>query len=119
MHHASRITHYAASFLKILILKPSALGDVVQALPVLRLLKLHFPDSEIFWWIDSTLQALLEADPDLSGILPFERRRWSSPLHWDELLASVRRTRALKFDWVIDLQSLARSGRLRGWPTGN
>jgi len=96
--------------LKILILKPSALGDVVQALPVLRLLKLHFPDSEIFWWIDSTLQALLEADPDLSGTLPFERRRWSSPLHWDELLASVRRTRALKFDWVIDLQSLARSG---------
>src|SRR5207245_9691205 len=72
------------SFLKILILKPSALGDVVQALPVLRLLKLHFPGSEIFWWIDSTLQALLEADPDLSGILPFERRRWSSPLHWDE-----------------------------------
>ena len=96
--------------MKILILKPSALGDVVQALPVLRLLKLHFPGSEIFWWIDSTLQPLLEADPDLSGILPFERRRWSSPLHWDELLASVRRTRALKFDWVIDLQSLARSG---------
>ena len=31
-------------------------------------------------------------------------------MHWDELLASVRRMRALKFDWVIDLQSLARSG---------
>ena len=28
---------------------------------------------------------------------------------WDELLASVRRIRSLKFDWVIDLQSLARS----------
>jgi len=96
--------------LKILILKPSALGDVIQALPVLRLLKLHFPAAEIFWWIDSTLQALLEADPDLDGILLFERRRWVSPLYWDELLASVRRMRALKFDWVIDLQSLARSG---------
>ena len=108
--HASRITHYASSFLRILILKPSSLGDVVQALPVLRLLKLHFPGSDIFWWIDSTLQALLETDPDLSGTLPFERRRWSSPLHWDELLASVRRARSLKFDWVIDLQSLARSG---------
>ncbi len=96
--------------MKILILKPSALGDVVQALPVLRLLKLRFPGSEIYWWIDSTLRPLLEADPDLSGIESFERRRWSSPLHWDELLASVRRLRALKFDWVIDLQSLARSG---------
>src|SRR5438876_7618066 len=110
MHHASRITHYAASFLKILILKPSALGDVVQALPVLRLLRLHLPGSEIFWWIDARWRALLEADPDLSGILSFERRRWSSPLHWDELLASIRHMRALKFDWVIDLQSLARSG---------
>jgi lipopolysaccharide heptosyltransferase II len=103
-----------AGVLKILILKPSALGDVVQALPVLRLLKLHFPVSEIYWWIDSTLQPLLEADPDLSGRFAFERRRWASPLHWDELLASVRRMRALKFDWVIDLQSLARSGAV-GW----
>ena len=75
--------------LKILILKPSSLGDVVQALPVLRLLKLHFPQSEIHWWIDSTFRSLLEADPDLSGIVLFERRRWSSPRHWDELLASV------------------------------
>lgn len=98
--------------MKILILKPSALGDVVQALPVLRLLKLHFPGSEIYWWIDSTLQPLLEADPDLSGSIPFDRRRWSKPLHWVELLTSVRRVRALKFDWVIDLQSLARSGAL-------
>jgi lipopolysaccharide heptosyltransferase I len=96
--------------LKILILKPSSLGDVVQALPVLRLLKLHFPKSDIFWWIDSTLQPLLEGDPDLSGIIPFERRRWASPFHWNQLLASIRRVRSLKFDWVIDLQSLARSG---------
>src|ERR1041385_7715506 len=35
--------------LKILILKPSSLGDVVHALPVLRLLKLHLPQSKIFW----------------------------------------------------------------------
>jgi lipopolysaccharide heptosyltransferase II len=96
--------------LKILILKPSSLGDVVQALPVLRLLKLHFSASEIYWWIDSNFCSLLEGDPDLTAVVLFERRRWSSPLHWDELLGSVRRMRALKFDWVIDLQSLARSG---------
>ena len=45
-----------------------------------------------------------------AGLFLFERRRWSSPFHWDELLASVRQMRALKFDWVIDLQGLARSG---------
>jgi hypothetical protein len=38
---------------------------VIQALPVLRLLKLHFRDAEIFWWIDSALAPLLEGDPDL------------------------------------------------------
>jgi len=96
--------------LKILILKPSSLGDVVQALPVLRLLKRHIPDSEIFWWIDSALASLLEGDPDLAGIIRFERKRWKSPLHWPEMFRSVIAMRKQKFDWVIDLQSLARSG---------
>ena len=96
--------------MRILILKPSSLGDVVQALPVLRLLKGHFPRCAIYWWIDSTLRSLLEGDTDLTGVFLFERRRWSSPRRWDELLASVRQMRAGRFDWVIDLQSLARSG---------
>ena len=47
--------------MKILILKPSSLGDVVQALPVLRLLKKSLPKSEIFWWLDASLVPLLEA----------------------------------------------------------
>jgi heptosyltransferase-1 len=96
--------------LKILILKPSSLGDVIQALPVLRLLKLHFRDAEIFWWIDSALAPLLEDDPDLAGIVRFERKRWGKPLHWPEMLHSIRWLRAQKFDLVIDLQCLARSG---------
>jgi heptosyltransferase-1 len=96
--------------LKILILKPSSLGDVIQALPVLRLLKLHFRDAEIFWWIDSNLAPLLEGDPDLSGIARFERQRWTSPIHWPEMLRSIRWMREQNFDLVIDLQCLARSG---------
>ena len=56
--------------MKILILKPSSLGDVIHALPVLRLLKLHFPKGEIYWWLDAALVPLLEKDPDLSGIIP-------------------------------------------------
>jgi heptosyltransferase I len=96
--------------LKILILKPSSLGDVIQALPVLRLLKLHFRGAEIFWWIDSALAPLLEGDPDLTGIVRFERRRWASPVHWPEMLRSLRWLREQHFDLVIDLQCLARSG---------
>ena len=96
--------------MKILILKPSSLGDVIQALPVLRLLKRHLPASEIFWWIDSNLASLLEGDPDLTGIVRFERQRWASPHHWPEMLRSIRWMREQNFEWVIDLQCLARSG---------
>jgi heptosyltransferase I len=95
---------------KILILKPSSLGDVIQALPVLRLLKLHWPNSEIHWWIDSALAPLLEGDRDLAGVVRFERRRWASPKHWPEMLQSIRWLREQNFNLVIDLQCLARSG---------
>ena len=96
--------------MKILILKPSSLGDVIQALPVLRLLKLHYPKSDIFWWIDSALAPLLEGDPDLAGIVRFERRRWVRPRYWPEMFRSLRWLRAQQFDLVIDLQCLLRSG---------
>src|SRR5581483_11138905 len=91
---------------KILILKPSSLGDIVQALPVLRLLKLRWPESEIFWWIDSGLAPLLEGDPDLAGVVRFERRRWASPRHWPEMWRSILWMREQAFDLVIDLQCL-------------
>jgi lipopolysaccharide heptosyltransferase II len=96
--------------LKILILKPSSLGDVIQALPVLRLLKLHFRDAQIYWWIDSALAPLLEGDPDLAGVVRFERQRWAAPQYWPEMARCVRWMREQKFDWVIDLQCLVRSG---------
>jgi lipopolysaccharide heptosyltransferase II len=97
---------------KILILKPSSLGDVVQAIPVLRLLKRHLPESEIYWWIESSLAPLLEGDVDLTGLVLFERKRWAAPRHWPELWRNIRWMREQSFDWVIDLQSLARSGTI-------
>jgi len=87
---------------------------VIQALPVLRLLKLRFRAAEIFWWIDSALAPLLEGDPNLAGLVRFERHRWAVPRHWGEILRSLRWMRAQNFDLVIDLQCLARSGAV-GW----
>lgn len=98
--------------MKILILKPSSLGDVVQALPVLRLLKAHNPTHEIYWWLTADLHDLLDRDPDLAGLFLFERRRWGNPLHWGEMFKSLRQIRGIRFDCVIDLQGLARSGLL-------
>jgi lipopolysaccharide heptosyltransferase II len=93
------------------------LGDVVQALPVLRLLKRHFPPSEIFWWVAADLAPLLEHDSDLSGTFLFRRRGWARPQYWGELRHTIQAVRAQKFDWVIDLQGLARSS-VFGWLAG-
>ncbi len=95
--------------MKILILKPSSLGDVIHALPVLRSLKRHFPKGEIYWWLDAALLPLLDKDPDLSGIIPFQRKRWAAPRRWPEIALSLRTMRQHHFDWAIDLQGLARS----------
>lgn len=108
--HPARSYGVHDPLLRILILKPSSLGDVIQALPVLRLLKRRFPDSEIHWWIDSNLAPLLEGDPDLAGIVPFTRRGWGRPQNWLGLGRDLRWARGRHFDWVIDLQCLARSG---------
>ncbi|MDQ6632190.1 MAG: lipopolysaccharide heptosyltransferase II [Verrucomicrobiota bacterium] len=105
--------------MKILILKPSSLGDVIHALPVLRLLKLHFPRSEIYWWLEKNLKPLLEGDPDLAGIFSFERKRWATPRHLPELAQSIFALRQKHFDWVIDLQGLARSGMFAWLANGN
>jgi heptosyltransferase-1 len=106
---------------KILILKPSSLGDVVQALPVLRLIKNRFPgaQSSIHWWLDSRLAPLLENDPDLDSVVLFQRKRWSSPMRWPEAVRSILELRKERFDWVIDLQGLARSGTVAWLANGS
>lgn len=104
--------------MKVLILKPSSLGDVVQALPVLRMIKRHRPGAKVYWWISTELAPLLENDPDLEGIIPFDRREASNPFFWPELFLHVRQMRNLKFDYVLDLQSLARSAVVAWFANG-
>jgi heptosyltransferase I len=100
--------------LKILILKPSSLGDVILALPVLRQLKKRFPHGQFYWWISAGLRPLLENDPDLTGLFVWDRQRWSETRFWKGMASSIGQMRDLRFDYVIDLQGLARSAIL-GW----
>ena len=83
-------------------------------MPVLRLIKRHLPESRIYWWIDSRLAPLLEADPDLAGLVRFERNGWSQVRIWLNLWRSIQWVRDQSFDLVIDLQCLARSA-VFGW----
>jgi heptosyltransferase-1 len=79
---------------------------------VLRLLRRHIPDAEVHWWIDRRLAPLLEGDPDLAGVIPFDRKGWLASRTWLRLADTVVSLRNHCFDWVIDLQGLARSATL-------
>ena len=102
--------------MKVLILKPSSLGDVVHALPVLRVLKQAHPGARVHWWIEEHLAPLLEGDSELEAIHLFKRRDWRTPGGVLRGLETAWRLRRERFDWVVDLQGLARSAWF-GWLT--
>ena len=90
---------------RICLIKPSALGDVVQTLPLLPALKQRYPAAEISWVVNRELRDLVDGHPALFESIPFERRGgWSA---WMKLLRTLRQRR---FDLVIDLQGLLRTG---------
>jgi len=100
--------------LKVLILKPSSLGDVIHALPVLRILKRQYPHAEVHWWLEEQLAPLLEGDPDLAKIYIFRRHNWCTFAGVLGELSLAWKLRNEEYDWVIDLQGLARSAWF-GW----
>jgi lipopolysaccharide heptosyltransferase I len=94
---------------RIALIKPSALGDVVHALPVLTALRRRFPQAHLTWVVGSAYAPLLRGHPDLDEVLPFERRAdWlrGARAHARFFLELRRR----RFDLVVDLQGLLRSG---------
>src|SRR5262245_16096583 len=58
---------------RIALLKPSALGDVVHALPVLTAVRRRYPEAHIAWVVNRTYEPLLRGHPDLDATLPFDR----------------------------------------------
>ncbi len=102
----------------ILIIKPSAIGDVVHALPVLALLHRRWPEARISWLVTPACAGLLDGHPMLHEVIRFERREygkgWRSPRALVGLWRFARGLRKRRFDLVIDLQGLFRSGWLAG-----
>jgi len=103
---------------RVLIIKPSSLGDVVTALPVLRGLRRTFGDAKISWLLNRQYVPLLEHDSDLDDIIIFDRkllgRCWRSLRAAAELFRLTHALRRARFDWVIDLQGLFRSAYFAG-----
>jgi lipopolysaccharide heptosyltransferase I len=101
---------------RILIIKPSAIGDVVHALPILNLLRRRWPDSKISWLVTPGCAGLLQGHPQLDEVIAFDRKLFGST--WKSFGAARKLTafslslRGRKFDLVVDLQGLFRSGLL-------
>src|SRR5262245_38858811 len=96
---------------RVALLKPSALGDIVHALPVLTALRRRFPDAHLTWIVNRSYEPLLRGHPDLDATLPFDRGGRHGPLRlalaFARFLSTLRRQR---FDLILDLQGLLRSG---------
>lgn len=97
---------------RILVIKPSALGDVVQSLPLLPVLRRRFPQAQISWLIQTELRDLVSGHPDLDDVITCARRP-----SWTSAGALLQTLRSREFDLVFDLQGLLRSA-LMTWATG-
>lgn len=62
--------------MNILLIRTSALGDVVCCLPVLTALRRHFPDARIGWLVEGAMAPVLEGHPDLDALLTVRLRPW-------------------------------------------
>ncbi len=94
---------------KILIIKPSSLGDIIHALPVAYALKAEIPESEIDWVIGAGYEELLEGNPAIKRTLTFDRRMFQGGNGLRNLGSFVGKLRRERYDLVIDLQGLLRS----------
>ena len=97
---------------RIALIKPSALGDIVHSLPVLTALRRRYPEAHITWVVNRGYEPLLIGHSDLNATLPFDRTAsragWGRAVHnYGRFLRTFRRRR---FDLVVDLQGLLRSG---------
>ena len=99
---------------KILIVKPSSLGDVVHSLPFLSSIRSCFPKSEIHWVIAKGLEGLLDGNPMISRLFVINKDLWKKISHAADTVLEVKRLfkeiRAERYDLVVDLQGLLRSG---------
>src|SRR5260370_25460980 len=100
-------------FARILLIKPSAVGDVIHTLPGRVKLRARYPDARIDWLLNPAIAELIGHHPALSNVVPFCRqefarcwRSWSAAAGLARMLVGIRQAR---YDLVIDLHGQFRS----------
>ncbi len=99
---------------RILMIRPSALGDVCRSVPVLASLRRAFSDAEIDWVVQSEYSEVIESHPDLTTPVAFPRKELElalrKPAIARDAVGWLKKLRQRKYDLVFDLQGLGRSG---------
>jgi lipopolysaccharide heptosyltransferase II len=103
----------STEFSRILLIKPSALGDVVHTIPLLVKLRARYPRARIDWLITPENAEVVRFHPALSNVVLFARRdfsrrghRWRATVAFRDLLKQIRRA---KYDLIIDMHGQMRS----------
>ncbi len=100
------------SIQRVLIIKMSAMGDIVHALPVAAALKEAYPHLEISWFVEAPLAALLTGNPLLKEVIILPKYRGRDLRSYRCLRDVGRHLRAVRrrrFDLTLDLQGLTKS----------
>jgi heptosyltransferase-1 len=87
---------------RILVIRLGSMGDVIHALPAVASLKRSFPGSKLDWVIRPRWARLLEGNPYVDAVIPFERRL-------GRLGESLSRLRQEQYDVAVDFQGLIQS----------
>lgn len=106
---------------RILIVRLSAHGDVMQTLPLAGVLKAHDPGIEIGWLVEESAASLLEGHPWIDHLHVSRRKRWLKaafkPWQWlgtlREVSAFLEELRGEGYDVSLDAQGLLKSAV---WP---
>jgi heptosyltransferase I len=100
----------------ILIIRPSAMGDIVMASPLIGALRRTYPTAHIAWLLEPHLVDLLRSHPALDEVIPWPKARWVDLVRRRRFLALCREIGLLRklllrkrFDLAIDAQGLIRS----------
>ena len=104
---------------RILIVRLSAIGDVIQTMPVACALRQRFPQAMLAWAVQERAGGVLRGHEAIDELILLPRGWLKSPGGVWQLR---RKLRDLKFDVAIDVQSLTKSAflaRLSGTSGGS
>jgi lipopolysaccharide heptosyltransferase I len=106
----------------VLIVRLSAIGDVIHALPVVDVIRSQMPNARIGWVVEELSAPLLANHPAIDKVYIVPRKQWKGKYHrvfFSDIKPYFNRVAADGWDAVVDMQGLLKSGmaaRLSGAP---